>query len=255
MKKALLASGAVLVLLVLTLAALFLPIFTGNKAPSDGETLVGGATAVLDGYVLAFMLPTGEGTLALIDCGNDDEGIALMRALKAKKIEPTAVKAIFLTHGHPDHIAGCHLFPKAEVYAFPGDVKIASGEERAKGPLPSKLDLPKHKAIKVTRTLTDGETVTVGTLTVKAYAVPGHTSGSGVYLANSVLFMGDVVNGRSDGKTLKNAPWLFSDDTAQSQASVAKLYQRLKAENADVKTLAPAHSGTIPGLDALLTAS
>lgn len=230
------------------------PIFGGNKPVVDGATLEGGATQVLDGYVSLFILPAGDGAVALVDCGNDPKGDAILAALKKRQLGPEAVKAIFLTHGHPDHTAGCHNFPNAELYAFPADVKIAQGEEAALGPLPHAMGpTPAEKRAKVTKTLTDAETVTVGTLAVKAYAVPGHTGGSAAYLANGVLFMGDTVNGKADGKTLKNAPGLFSNDPDQNLASVKALHARLKGENADVKTIAPAHSGPIPGLDALLT--
>ena len=255
MKKALIGVGGFLLLVIAVLAALFVPIFAGNRAPVDGAQLEpSGATQVVDGFVSVFLLPAGEGQVVLVDCGDASNGTAILSALKARKLGPEAVKAIFLTHGHPDHLGACHLFPDAQVYAFAGDVKIASGEERPKGPLPSKMDLPTERATKVTHALNDGETVTIGTVSLKAYLIPGHTAGSAAYLSNGVLYLGDSVNGRSDGKSLKAAPWLFSDDPAQNVASVKKLHERLKAENAVVKTLAPAHSGPIEGLDALLTA-
>jgi glyoxylase-like metal-dependent hydrolase (beta-lactamase superfamily II) len=255
MKKALLGVGVCLLLLVIVVAAVFVPIFSGNQPPVDGAQLgSAGATQVLDGYVSAFLLPAGEGEVALVDCGNDPSGAAILAALKAKGLGPEAVKAIFLTHGHPDHVSACHLFTHAEVYAFAGDVKIAAGEERAKGPLPKLFDLPKEKAAKVTKTLNDGETITLGTLTMKVYSVPGHTAGSAAFLANSVLYLGDSANGKADGKSIKSAPGIFSDDTAQNVASLKKLHERLKAENAEVKTLAFSHSGPVEGLDALLGA-
>ncbi len=254
MKKALLGLGGLVLSLVILVAVVFVPVFAGNKAPVNGTHLVEGkAVQILDGYVSAFLLSAGDGAVALVDCGNDPSGAAILEQLKQWGFGPTGVKAIFLTHGHPDHIAACHLFKDAEIYAFPEDAKLAAGEARAKGPLPSKMDTPAEKAIKVTKTLTDGETVTVGTLNVTAYAVPGHTAGSAAYLADGILYIGDSGNGRADGKSLKAAPWIFSDDTAQNVASMKKLHARLKAGNATVDKIAPAHSGPIDGLDALLT--
>lgn len=256
MKKALLVIGALLLLVVGAGLAMFGPMLIGMNPMVDGAKLGGGAaTVVLDGYVAIDILDADDGHVALIDCGNDPAGAAILAALKARGLGPEAVKAIFLTHGHPDHVAGCRLFTGAEIYAFAGDVKIASGEERAKGPLPKLFDLPKEKAAKVTKTLTDGETVTVSGLQVKAYALPGHTAGSAAYLSKGVLYLGDSAAGRSGGKGVKPAPWVVSDDCDQNVAELKKLHARLKAENAEVTTLAFSHAGPVEGLDQLLTAA
>ncbi len=255
MKKALLAVGGVLLLLILVAVALVAPAFMGMKELVDGSKLADGtSTLVKDGYVAMFLLDADPGQVALIDCGNDPTGAAILAALKARSLGPDAVKAIFITHGHPDHIAACHLFPGAQVYAFGADVKLANGEERSKGPLTSKLSIPPEKFAKVTQVLTDGQVVDVGALQVKAYAVPGHTGGSAAYLSKGVLYMGDSAGGKSDGKSIKPAPWLFTDDTEQNKAELKKLHARLKAENAEVKTLAFAHAGALDGVDLLLTA-
>ena len=254
MKKALLGLGGLVLLLVIAAAIAFVPMVTGNKPAVPGAHLVEGkAVQVVDGLVSAFLLSAGDGAVALVDCGNDPTGAAILEQLKQWGFGPNGVKAIFLTHGHPDHIAACHLFRNAQVYAFPEDVKMAAGEERAKGPLPGRFDTPPEKTIRVSKTLTDGETVTVGTLNVTAYAIPGHTGGSAAYLADGVLYVGDSAAGRADGKSLKAAPWVVSDDTAQSVASMKKLYTRLKDGNATVDKIAPSHTGPIDGLDALLT--
>lgn len=57
--------------------------------------------------------------------------------------------------------------------------------------------------------------------------------------------------GSSDDKTVRGAAWVVSDDTALNVAELKKLHARLKSQNADVKTLAFAHSGPIERIDGL----
>lgn len=254
-KKGLIGVGVLLLLFVALVLALFHDALLGMKAMVD-DTPVGtaGAVQISDGYVSLYLLPGDPGEVALVDAGNDPTGKAVLAALKKKGYSPESVKAIFLTHGHPDHVAGAHLFPKAEVFAFPADVKLASGEERPKGPLTSRLDFPKEKAATVTKTLTDGQTVGLGALQVRAFAVPGHTGGSAAFVSGGVLFLGDNCSGKSDGKSIGAAPKMFTDDPVQNKASLKALHARLKAENVDVKTLAFGHTGPLDGVDLLLTA-
>ena len=247
MKRALQVLGVVVLLLVGVVAAIGYSAFGGNKRLVDGAGLPGGARVVKDGFVGLFVLPAGEKEVALIDAGNDASGTALLAELSRRGLGPDAVKAIFLTHGHGDHLGGCRLFPNAQVLAFPADVGLAAGTDSGKGTLTSGRKNPPEKTCKVTHPLTDGESVTVGTLTVRAFATPGHTGGSASYLANEVLYLGDNAGAADDG-TLKPAVSMFSDDPAENRRSLVALGQKLKSEGASVKLLAPAHTGQLDGL-------
>lgn len=247
MKRVLQVLGVVVLLLVGVVGFIGYSAFGGRKSLVDGAELPGGARVVKDAFVASVVLPAGEKEVALIDTSNDASGTALLAELSRRGLGPDAVKAIFLTHGHGDHLGGCHLFPNAQVMAFPADVGLAAGTESAKGTLTSGRKNPPEKTCKVTHPLTDGENVTIGTLTVRAFATPGHTGGSASYLANGVLFLGDNAGASSDG-TLIPAVSMFSDDPAQNRASLVALGQKLKAEGAEVKLLAPAHTGQLEGL-------
>lgn len=242
----------VFIVLVLVVPSIVLAAMTfgGMKELVDGTELPGDARLVKDGYVAIAVIPAGDGAVALVDCGNDPNGVAVLTELKRRGLAPDAVKAIFLSHGHPDHVAGCHLFGNAQVLALPQDIPVAEGTGRSKGPVPSMFDTPPDKRAKVTRPLADGETVTVGSLAVKVYAVPGHTAGSAAFLANDTLYLGDNAAAGDDGK-LVPAPWVFSDDTKENRRSLEALGARLKTEGAAVKKLAFAHSGPLDGIDAL----
>lgn len=249
MKRILLLIAAVLVLAVVGVGGAIMSAFRGLQPAKDGATLGDGVTQVLDGYVSAFIVPAGEGQAVLIDCAQDPDAKALKAALEQQH---RTVLAVFLTHGHGDHMGGCKAFPDAPVFAFEGDRGLIEGTAAAHGPITRFAKGDPAKSPKVTRALADGETVQVGEASVRAFAVPGHTAGSAAYLAAGVLFLGDAVTGQADGQ-VRNAPWVFSDDTDECKQSVSALAKRLEAEHAEVKTLAFAHSGPLEGLAPLLS--
>lgn len=250
LKRALKIVGIVLAVLIAIPAIALGVTFAGTSDIEDARELAGVARIVKDGYVLASVLDLGGGKVALVDAGNDKEGKALLAELTRRGVGPEAVEAILLTHGHPDHTAGCHLFPAAKIYALDVEVALVEGSVAARGPLPRMIGA-KATGIKVTRGLKDGETLTLGARSVRVFAVPGHTAGSAAYLVDGVLFVGDSATGGTDGK-LHGAPWLFSDDRAQNIASMRGLGGKLEAEGAAVKFIVPAHSAVLEGLAPLV---
>jgi len=229
MKRVLKWVAVVLLVLVLVLAAGFYVAFGRNRPIVDGWVVAPGVETVKDGFVSAFLLDVAPGKVALVDCGNDKDGKAILGALQRRGFRPSSVVAIFITHGHPDHVAGCHLFADAQVYALPEDVALIGA------------------VTKVTHPLRDGEVTNVGPLRVETFANPGHTAGSAVYLADGVLFFGDSASGAKDG-TLLPAVRLFSSNPGQNAASLKALAERLRPRAQEVKVLAFAHSGPLQGI-------
>jgi glyoxylase-like metal-dependent hydrolase (beta-lactamase superfamily II) len=248
-KRVLKLLGLLLLIPLLGLVALFFLMFAGNPEIPDGRELEGFARVVKDDYVSVGVLDAGPGTVALIDSGADPEGKRLLAELERRQLGPEAVKAIFLTHGHADHVAGCHLFPQAEVMALEGDVALAEGKARSGGPL-TKLIPPADHQVHVTRALKDGETVQVGDLAIRVFALPGHTGGSAAYLVRGLLFLGDSADATKEG-TLVPARWPVTDDAERNRASLQALAVRLKSEQ--LKHLVFSHTGVLDEGTALQT--
>jgi glyoxylase-like metal-dependent hydrolase (beta-lactamase superfamily II) len=247
-KRVLLGIGGVVVVLLAVPVVAFAVTMAGDAPLKDGEALGSHAKQVKDGYVSVGMIDVGDG-VALVDCGNDKEGKAVIAELKKRNKGESDVKAIFITHGHPDHTNGCAKFPKADVYALATEKDLVEGKVAAKGLLP-KMFGAKDVGARVTHALQDGEVVKVGDVDVTAFACPGHTAGSAVYFADGVLYFGDAASGSKDGKVTP-PKYLFSDDQKQGIASLEALAKKLEPRASEVKTLAFAHTGTLAGFEPL----
>jgi glyoxylase-like metal-dependent hydrolase (beta-lactamase superfamily II) len=227
-KRVLIGLGAVVGVLAIAAGVLFWIIFGNNKAIVDRQVLAPGVTIVKDGIVSVAIVDVAPGKVALVDCGNDARARSTLAALGERKLTADSVVAIFLTHGHPDHTAGCRMFPGADVYAMKEEVALVGAAAVVKHPL------------------ADGDVAQIDDLRVQAFATPGHTPGSAVFLTRGVLFFGDSARAFKDG-TMMPAVRLLTKDPDGNVASLKALEARLQPRAAEVTTLAFAHSGPLDG--------
>ena len=133
------------------------------------------------------------GVCAVIDPGDEAERVAALVASSGCK--PTM---ILLTHGHFDHYTGVAgllaKWPELPVYIHEADVTDSAGSE-LKFPCLGERNQRYYK---------EGDTLTLGTLTLRVMETPGHSRGSvcllvegqGVIFAGDTLFRGNC--GRCD---------------------------------------------------------
>ncbi len=120
---------------------------------------------------------------AIVDPGGGAEEIL-------KAAAGLTVDAIFLTHGHFDHTGAAAVLRETfgcPIYLHPADKAMMAGDLMP--PVSNTVDY------------SDGDTVTVGSLTVAVVHTPGHTPGGVCLLVENTLFAGDTLFKGSMGRT------------------------------------------------------
>ena len=113
---------------------------------------------------------------------------------KAAVIDPGEEADRILTHGHYDHTTAVPALgaalPDAKIYIHAADANGAG----------SRL-FPLSGAVKQLHFYDEGDTLTLGSLTIHVMYTPGHSKGSVTLLVGDVLFTGDTLFAGSCGRT------------------------------------------------------
>ncbi|MGN1008398.1 MAG: MBL fold metallo-hydrolase [Butyricicoccus sp.] len=153
-------------------------------------------------YVYVYLLEGAHGCY-LIDSGTAGAENDIEAYMKSIGREP--LKAVFLTHAHPDHIGAAHVLQDktgCQVYAGARAVRWTENPEQQfrERPIPNFWTLV-GGAAKVNRPLADGETVALEPgMTLRVQAAPGHSDDSVCYIweEEKVAFLGDAVPAEND---------------------------------------------------------
>jgi len=136
-----------------------------------------------------FLQDEESGLMAIIDPGDDWE-----RILHQVKKAEGEVKYILLTHGHYDHTTAVpdlvKALPGVQVYIHQADANGAGSQL-----------FPLAAQVKDLNNYDEGDTLSLGSLTIEVLHTPGHSKGSVTLKAGDVLFTGDTLFCGSCGRT------------------------------------------------------
>lgn len=141
-----------------------------------------------NGYTNCYILADEKTKAAAII----DPGDTVPEIKELVKKDNLDVRAIFLTHGHYDHVGGVAALRKKykdiPVYLHPED----AGKD---------TELMPTRALDPVTLWRDGDVVMVGELQVEVLHTPGHSAGSVTLRCQDVLFTGDTLFTQSVGRT------------------------------------------------------
>ena len=136
-----------------------------------------------------FLQDEESGLMAIIDPGDDWE-----RILHQVKKAEGEVKYILLTHGHYDHTTAVpdlvKALPGVQVYIHQADANGAGSQL-----------FPLAAQVKDLNNYDEGDTLSLGSLTIEVLHTTGHSKGSVTLKVGDVLFTGDTLFCGSCGRT------------------------------------------------------
>ena len=183
-------------------------------------------------YVYVYLL-MGE-KCCLIDAGVAGSEAVISAYMKKLGRDISDIKALFLTHAHPDHIgaaaaikeiSGCEVYASEKEIRWIEDIDTQYKER----PIPNFYTLV-GDSVKVDHCIREGQNVKIQQgMTLKVMETPGHSDGSLSWLWDEqrILFCGDAI------PALDDVP-IFTD-LVKSQESIKRIMNR-----ADIRTLCPA---------------
>ena len=181
---------------------------------------------------VAYVIRTSDGLLMIDALSPNELETRLLPGFAKLGLDPAQVKVVLVGHGHADHFGGAGYFQQksgARVYVSAADWDLMETPARGRGPAPAPVIAPPKRDGE----LQDGRAVTLGDVTVRVVAVPGHTAGSMGFIFPVVDRGEKHVAALFGGSWL--TPGLLNDEAMQTYiSSVARFREATRTAGVDV---------------------
>jgi len=129
---------------------------------------------------LSSVLITSEAGHVLIDGATPKSAVQIAAHIRKLGFKPEDIRYILVSHEHFDHaggIAELQALSGATVITSPAAKSVLASGKTDKGDPQFGYDMADMKPVAPIRTVRDGESVELGSLSIKANYTPGHTQG------------------------------------------------------------------------------
>ncbi len=232
---------------------------TRSKPMVNYRIMPGGITRIIDLHSSMYLVPIDKtNEFVLFDSGIDRQAKNLRQYLGHLGLGMRAIKEVYLTHAHSDHVGGVNEInsdSNAEIYVSEAEMSVLSGRKNSQGFVPALADKISNRhnaALPDVRPnfVGDYDLIKVsGDLAVRSFVMPGHTDGSLAYLVSNradgsnSLIVGDSMDYDRTGQ-LKNAFKPVSHNTKQSLNSINRLVAIIDQDlGVRIDNVIPSHSG------------
>jgi metallo-beta-lactamase class B len=153
------------------------------NAPAEPLTIVGNVHYVGTAGLSSFLITSSQGHI-LIDTGLPEATPQIVASIEKLGFKATDIKYLLNTHAHLDHTGGLAELKRmtgAQLVSSAGDKPLLEG-----GYYPGRetVEELKFPPVKVDRVIGEGDSVTVGAVTLTARMTPGHSPGCTTWMTS-----------------------------------------------------------------------
>lgn len=123
--------------------------------------------------VVAYAIQTEDGIILIDSMWDNADAKVIETGMTKLGLDPSQIRYVFVTHGHGDHYGGASYFREK----YNAKVLMSETDTNLMYTLNTGANSPRSPKTKVDQFVKDGDTLTLGSTSIKIFETPGHTAG------------------------------------------------------------------------------